>query len=189
MGNYLQSLKNVVKNKDKRVENIIFLIILLVVILVAINYIFATPSSKSSSNGQVVSNNTSNSNNINSSDNGVSSLKSDTEHKLEEILSQITGISDVSVMITYSQDSKQTPAYNTKETEKSGEKTTEKSAIYNEDGSKKTVLLETVEMPKIEGAIIVAKGATTVEVRSKIANAVASVTNVAAYKIQVFEKK
>lgn len=188
MPNYLESIKNIVKSKDKRVENLIFLIILLVVVLIAINYIFMTPTSDKKNNNQVASNNTSSENNINDSDSSVQNLKSDTEQKLEQILSQISGINDVSVMITYSQDSKQTPVYDTKETEKNGEKTTEKSAVYNEDGSKKNVAIETIEMPKIEGAIVVAKGASTVEMRSKIANAVASITNVAAYKIQVFEK-
>ena len=41
---------------------------------------------------------------------------------------------------------------------------------------------------KVEGIIIVAKGANTVEIKSKIATAAAMAVNVPVYKVQVFEK-
>lgn len=44
-------------------------------------------------------------------------------------------------------------------------------------------------MPKIEGAIIVAKGASGVEMKSKIASTISSVTGIPVYKVQVFEKQ
>lgn len=186
--NYLETLKNITKNKEKRVENIVLLIILLVIILIASKYIFSgTSSNEKSSNSTSTESNINNSENINTSAENV--LKSDLETKLSNILSQIAGISDVSVVVTYSQDKKQNLVYNTKEEEKSGEKTTEKSVAYNEEGSTKTAIIESVEMPKVEGAIIVAKGASTVEMRSKIATAVSTLTNLPVYKVQVFEKQ
>lgn len=190
--NYLETLKNIAKDKNKRVENLIFLVILLVILLVAVNYIFNTE--KISSKNNDTSNNTSNNNNINSNSNtqnlsNVSNIQSELEVKLSNILSQISGISEVSVVITYSKDATTTPVYNTKEQEKSGEKTTEKTVAYNEEGNDKTAIIESVELPKVEGAIIVAKGANTVEMKSKIASAISNLTNVPVYKIQVFEKK
>ena len=80
-------------------------------------------------------------------------------------------------------------AYNTKESEKDGEKTSEKSVAYNEDGSKKTAIVESIEMPKVEGILVVAKGASSVDIRSKIATAIATVTGIPVYKVQVFEKQ
>ncbi len=188
--NYLETLKNIAKDKNKRVENLIFLVILLVVLLVAINYIFNTEKVPSKTND--TSNNTNSNNNINSNSQDLSNgtnLQSDLEAKLSNILSQISGISEVSVVITYSKDSTTTPVYNTKEQEKSGEKTTEKTVAYNEEGNDKTALIESIELPKVEGAIIVAKGANTVDIKSKIASAISNLTNVPVYKIQVFEKK
>lgn len=183
--NYLETLKNITKDKNKRTENLILLIVLLVILLVATKYIFTpqTNDNKTTTN----SNSTSNDVNINSNSNEV--VKSDLESKLSTILSQISGISDVSVVITYSKDTTTTPVYNTKEQEKSGEKTTEKSVAYNQDGNNKTAIIETVELPKVEGAIVVAKGASSVETKSKIASAISNLTNVPVYKIQVFEKK
>ena len=182
--NYLETLKNITKNKEKRVENIVLLIVLLVVILLAGKYIFAGNSDKT----QEKSNSTSKEENINVSSDSTDSVKLDLENRLSQILSEISGISEVSVVITYLQDNVQTPVYNTKEQVEEGKKTTEKNVAYNEDGSKKTAIIESVQMPKIEGAMIVAKGASTVEIRSKIATAVATLTNVPVYKIQVFEK-
>lgn len=185
--NYLETLKNIAKNKERRVENIVFLVILLVVLLISINYLFSSDDKKKESN-EASGNNTSTSLNINNNEESLQTSTTSLEKKLEQVISQIAGISDVSVLITYSQDSKQNIAYNEKEQEKNGEKTSEKSVAYNEDGSKKTAIVETIEAPKVEGAIVVAKGADSVEMRSKIANAIATVTNVAVYKVQVFEK-
>jgi stage III sporulation protein AG len=191
--NYLETIKNITKNKEKRVENLVFLVVLLVIFLIALKYIFTSDKDEFD-----LSNNTSQSSNINSNGNSKTeasqesngdTLNSNLESKLSTILSNISGISEVSVVFTYSQDSTSNPVYNTKEQEKAGEKTTEKSVAYNEKSGVKTAIIQSVEMPKIEGAIVVAKGADTVEMRSKIATAIATVTNIAVYKVQVFEKQ
>lgn len=185
MGNYLETLTNIAKSKDKKVENLIFAVILLVVVLIALSYIFKDDKEKNNNANLVVnSNNTSQNENINSSD----SMKTNMEQKMANILSQISGISDASVMITYSKDNTTTPIYNTKEYEKQGEKTVEKSVAYNEQNSSKTAIIESIEMPKVEGVIIVAKGSINVEMKSKIATAISALTNVPVYKIQIFEK-
>lgn len=186
--NYLETLKNIAKDKNKRTENLIVLIVLLVIILISMKYIF--PSSNSTkTNTQSNSNSTSTNSNINSSNTSNKTVSSDLENKLSTVLSQISGISDVSVVITYSKDTTTTPVYNTKEQEKSGEKTTEKTVAYNQEGNNKTAIIESVELPKVEGAIVVAKGADSVDMKSKIASAISNLTNVPVYKIQVFEKK
>ena len=43
-------------------------------------------------------------------------------------------------------------------------------------------------MPVVEGAIVVAKGANSVDIKSRIASAISAITNLPVYKIQVFEK-
>ncbi|MCX8074928.1 MAG: hypothetical protein N2749_05015 [Clostridia bacterium] len=188
MGNYLDTLKNIAKSKDKKVENLIFILILLVILLVAIGYIFSNTNKPNNTNtnllGSSDSNKTSGNQNINSS----GDPKDEMEKKLGNILSQISGISDVSVMITYSKDSKQTPVFNTKESQKNGETTSEKTVAYNEQNSSKTAIIESVEMPKVEGVIIVAKGAKTVDIKSKVATAISAITNVPVYKVQIFDK-
>lgn len=179
--NYLETLKNIAKDKKKRTENVVFLIILLVILLVAINYIFSDKKEDKSNISQTKENINSNKEKIESYDN--------TEKKLEVILSQISGISDVSVVLTYSKDAKQNIVYNTKEESTADEKSTERTVAYNEENGKKSAIVESVELPKVEGAIVVAKGASSVDMRSKVANAIANVLDVPVYKVQVFEKE
>lgn len=182
--NYLTTVKNTFKNKDRKTENLILLLVLLVILLISINYIFKTEDKNS--------NNTSSASNINNSVESSESSNNlggaNVEEKLENILSKINGIEDVSVMLTYSTASKQNVVYNTKEETNNEQSKTEKSVAYNEESGKKTAIVESTEMPKVEGIIIVAKGANSVEIKSKIATAAAMAVNVPVYKVQVFEK-
>lgn len=183
--NYLETLKNITKNKERRTQNLILIVVLLVILLIAINYIF---SDKNSSNSTSNKSNIINSDNTNVN-NDEMSQEINLEQKLADILSKISGISDVSVVLSYSKDTTQNIVYNTKQTEDGEKLSSEKSVAYNEDGSKKTAIVESVEMPKIEGAIVVAKGANTVDMKSKLASAVSTVTALPVYKVQVFEKE
>ena len=181
--NYLETIKNITKDKEKRTQNLVLLVILLVILLISINLIF----DKNSNNESNITKKAESDESVSSVSNNID--QTDLEKKLENILSQISGISDVSVVLTYSQDTKQNVVYNTKEEIKDGNSSKEASVAYNETSGSKTASVESVELPKIEGAIVVAKGANSVEIRSKIASAISSVTNIAAYKVQVFEKQ
>ncbi len=110
------------------------------------------------------------------------------EYKLSNILSQISGISDVSVALTYTNSGQSTPVYNTKETTNENQKTTEKNVAYNEKDGDKIAVISTIAVPDVEGAIVVARGASTVEIKSKIASAIATSVGIPVYKVQVFEK-
>ena len=128
--------------------------------------------------------------NIDSSENEkIKNSNSDLEEKLNVVLSQIQGISDVSVVLSYSQEEKQNVVYNTKEENAEGKSTTEKVVAYNEQSGSKTAIVESIETPKVEGAIVVAKGASSVDIRSKIASAISALVGIPAYKVQVFEKQ
>lgn len=182
--NYLETIKNIAKDKKRRNENLILLVILLVVLLISINYIFKdTKSNSTNLNSNIINNEEANSNST------IEKLSNNSlEQKLEGILSKISGISEVSVVLSYTKDTTQNVVYNTKEEEKEGEKTLEKQVAYNEESGKKTAIIESVEMPVVEGAIVVAKGASSVDIKSRIASAISAVTNLPVYKIQVFEK-
>ena len=119
---------------------------------------------------------------------------------LEEILSKINGVGAVKVMITYSETSKIIPVYNEESTEESTEekdtqggtrKVTQtdnkKEVIYEEKDGEKTLITQNIVSPKIEGAIITAKGANNSSVKTNIIQAVEAVTGLATHKIQVFE--
>ena len=122
------------------------------------------------------------------------------EERLENILGKIQGVGTVKVFINYSESSQTVAMYNensktstTEETDTSGgtrkvEQTdSDKEIVYQEENGKKTPILQKTLQPKIEGAIITAKGASNVNVKTNIIQAVEAATGLATHKIQVFE--
>ena len=61
-----------------------------------------------------------------------------------------------------------------------------KEIIYEETNGEKTPITQSIVSPKIEGAIITAKGAEDATVKANIIQAVEAVTGIASHKIQVF---
>ena len=86
-----------------------------------------------------------------------------------------------------------TKTSNTEENDTSGgtrkiqETDSQRDIIYQEENGEKTPITQKVIQPKVEGAIITAKGATSAEIKANIIQAVEAVTGLATHKIQVFE--
>lgn len=188
-------------NNKRKIENLVFLVIILIITVVIINYVWSGDKSSdkkvtNSAGKQLATTNngkTSTSNQNNSSD-SIS-----LEEKLENILSNIEGVGSVKVFINYSESSETVAMYNensktstTEETDKSGgtrkvEQTdSQKEVIYQEQNGTKTPIVQKTVEPKIEGAIITAKGAGDINVKTSIIQAVEAATGLATHKIQVF---
>ena len=82
---------------------------------------------------------------------------------------------------------------NTEESDTSGgtrkiqETDSQKEIVYQEDDGEKTPITQKIVQPKIEGAIITAKGANNADTKANIIQAVEAITGLATHKIQVFE--
>lgn len=195
-------------NNKRKIENMVFLIIILIVTIVIINYIWKGEKSSdktiTNSTGKQLATTenlktkTQNENKTKSIN--ETSISNDLEQRLEVILSNISGVGDVKVFINYSESSETVAMYNensktsvTEETDTSGgvrkveESNSQKDIVYQENnGSKVPIVQKTVE-PKIEGAIITAKGAKDINIKTSIIQAVEAATGLATHKIQVFE--
>lgn len=189
-------------NNKKKIENLVFLIIVLIITIVIINYVWngSSSSNKTITNSAgrelATTQNSQNTKQLQDSSNSKNNL----EERLEIILKDINGVGDVNVFINYSESSETVAMYNensktsvTEETDTSGgvrkveETDTQKEIVYQEDnGSKIPIVQKTVE-PKIEGAIITAKGASNINIKTNIIQAVEAATGLATHKIQVFE--
>lgn len=188
-------------NNKKKIENLVFFVIILIITIVIINYVW---NGKKSSNKTITNSagkqlattqsslSDSNLNNNNNSSN--------LEEKLESILSKINGAGEVKVFINYSETSETVAMYNensktsvTEETDTSGgirkveETDSQKEIVYQEDDGNKTPIVQKTIQPKIEGAIITAKGASNINIKTSIIQAVEAATGLATHKIQVFE--
>ena len=202
---FKNKLKEIIKSEDsdennkKKIENLVFFVILLIATIVMINYIW---NGKKSSNKTLT--NTAGKQ-LAMTDNSSSTSIKDSENleqKLESILSQIQGVGEVQVFINYSESSETVAMYNentktstTEETDTSGgtrkvESTnSQKELVYQEENGEKTPIIQKTVQPKIEGAIITAKGASNATVKTNIVQAVEAATGLATHKIQVFEMK
>ena len=183
--NYLETMKNILKDKKKKKENMIFIAVLLVVLLISINYIFS--DTKKEQKGIEIDNNTKE-----KADNNTQSQNTNTlEERLTQIINQVDGISDVSLIINYKDSGQSEYVFNTKETiaEEGNVLNLEKEVAYNESSGQKSAIKTSQNNPQIEGVIIVAKGIENSENKQKIQSAIASLLGIASYKVQVLNRR
>lgn len=205
LGNKLKKLINTDEEKQegnnkKKIENLVFLVVILIITVVAINAIWNGNSKKNKQeeNNQNSKQLAQNINNI--AIEASSSTSKELEKNLETILSKIQGVGEVKVFINYSESSEIIPMYNetsknsnTEETDTQGgvrkiqEQDSQKEIIYKEENGEKMPITKKVVEPKVQGAIITAKGASDVNIKTSIIQAVEAVTGLATHKIQVFE--
>ena len=176
-----EKIKGMFLNKDKRIENLISLFIILVITMLIINNIIEEDNTNKEKNFQ---------NEIitNTIEFATVSDGNDLEARLENILESIYGISNVHVMITYSESNVIVPVYNINESrikEENKETISQDKQVLVDESS--NIITEKIINPKIEGAIITAKGANDSLNKSNIIAAVEAVTGLAMHKIQVFE--
>lgn len=180
-------------NPKRKRENLIVFLVILVITVICINVIWKKDTSKQSlprDNNVKLAQASSN-----IPEESISIQENTLEKRLEEILKKMSGIDDVKVLITYSETNQIVPLYNEQEKEtvtSDGQKTerdASKEVVFEENGSTKTPVLQTTKLPKMEGAIITAKGAQDIEVKANIIQAVEAATGLSSNKIQVFEMK
>ena len=197
LNNFFGKKEDGQENNKRKIENLVFFVIILIITIIAINLIWndnkkeevkqeESEKTKVLANENVVETKTNNNDTLST--------------RLENILKQIQGVGEVKVFINYSESSEVIPMYNensqsstTEETDTSGgirkiqETDTQKDIIYQEENGLKTPMTQKVIEPKIEGAIITAKGAENIDVKTNIIQAVEAVTGLATHKIQVFQ--
>lgn len=112
------------------------------------------------------------------------------EKRLEEILSYISGVGDVSVMVTYYSSAEKSLAYEKKIDIKGdslngfgGESSDEKAVLA--DGE--PVVIQEIS-PEVRGVVVVAEGAENPTVNQNITKAVSTALGVAFHKICVLSK-
>lgn len=189
--------KKVEGNNKKNIENLVVFLILLIITIIAINTIWGEDKeSENVDDNTVYKQLASNIENSNISEN----CEYDLEDKLEDILSKIQGVGKVKVLITYSESSEVVAMYNesyvssiTEEEDTNGGKRkidqvdTDKEIIFEQKDGKSVPVTQKVVKPKIEGAIVTAKGAKDATVKTNIIQAVSTVTGLSSHKVQVFE--
>lgn len=185
-------------NNKKKIENLVFFVVLLIITIVIINLIWNGNSQTTKQDNNTSLKQLADSDSVAEVNNTTTA--DDLSNQLETILSKIQGVGEVKVFINYSESSEVVAMYNetskisnTEESDTSGgtrtiqETDSQKEIVYQENDGEKTPITQKVVQPKVEGAIITAKGAGNAEVKNNIIQAVEAVTGLATHKIQVFE--
>lgn len=193
--NKIQDLikKKTGKENKKSIENLVVFLILLIITVIAINTIWKKDEKQEdkSPSYKVLAEETKQESNI------LEETEYDLEKRLEDILYKMTGVGKVKVLVTYSQTSSIIPMYSetestslTEETDSGGGTRKQESSNINKEvitDEQNNAITKTVLLPKVEGAIVIAEGGGNATVKANIIQAVAAVTGIATYKVQVFQ--
>lgn len=179
-------------NNKKKVENLVFLLVILIVTVIAINMIWKDEPKDNNTTTDISKKLASN------NEEQIPYKEDSLETKLENILSNINGVGNVDVLITYNETEELIPVYNESDKKSTTNEVDSEggSRIIEQIDSSKEVIYQNDEIiiqkkisPKIEGAIITATGANNSTIKTNIIQAVEAATGLATHKIQVFEKK
>ena len=124
-------------------------------------------------------------------------ISSDTEmeDRLKRVLSKVDGVGDVDVIINYESTAERVPAFSedrqvskSDSQDTSSETTSEKSDIATVQGNGASEALVVKEnQPEVRGVIVVAQGAEDISVRMNLLNAVTTLLNVSADKVEILK--
>lgn len=183
--------KKTEEGNKKNIENLVVFLILLIITVIAINTIWKKDEKKETPSYKILAEETE----IES--NNYENNEYDLEKRLEDILYKMAGVGKVKVLITYSQRSSVVPMYSenestskTEETDSGGGTRKQETSNINKEvitDGQNNAITKTVVMPKVEGAIVIAEGGGNPNIKANIIQAVAAVTGVATYKVQVFQ--
>ena len=184
-------------NSKKTIENMIIFVVILIITILAINGIW---KGNKNQKAETKDSNKKLATKTQIEDNEEESEEKNKQKDLESILSNISGVGNVRVLLTYSQTSQTIPLYNedskisnTEEMDKQGgnrkisETDSKREVIFQEVNGESLPVIQSIVQPKIEGAIITAEGANDLKVKEYIIQAVEAATGLATHKIQVFE--
>ncbi|WP_209123085.1 stage III sporulation protein AG [Alkalihalobacillus sp. BA299] len=124
------------------------------------------------------------------------------ENQLREVLEQMIGVSDVSIMINLAETEKSvyernisTKHQKTDETDREGgtrkvdDLTRDEQVVIIRNGDSEEPLLVKKQKPEIRGVLVVAQGTDNIQVKSRVVEAVSRVLDVPAHRVSVMPKK
>ncbi|UOE95920.1 stage III sporulation protein AG [Alkalihalobacillus sp. LMS39] len=124
------------------------------------------------------------------------------ENQLKEVLDQVVGVSEVSIMINLAETERNVYERNTNtkeqvtdETDREGGKrkvedtTRDEQVVIVRNGDKEEAILVKQEKPEIRGVLVVAEGVENAQVKTWVVEAVSRVLDVPSHRVSVLPKK
>jgi stage III sporulation protein AG len=191
-GFFINRKKDGEKKKLSMVENLIIIVIIGVVIILATSFLTDSGNTEGTMNDSGSLGQNQDGNQGQPLD-GME-VVADMEKRLSELLSQVEGAGQVSVMIYADTSSEQIPAYNNEQDTRNDERTDGKSSEISEtkelalSGDDTPVILK-VMVPQIKGVVVVAEGAGDMLIREQLNNAVCTLLGIPEHRVQILKHK
>lgn len=174
MNKIKDALTLILKNDSKKVK-VIVAIGLVGIILIALSSLFqSNDKTKEVSDDSSVD---------------YSNYSKETEQKLTDIISSISGVGECKVMITFETGSEN--VYATDSEQKNDENSTDSKdeyVLYNSSNGEKALLIKE-KYPTVKGVSVVCDGGDNVEVREEVINTVTSLFNISTNRVSVSKIK
>lgn len=132
--------------------------------------------------------------NVTEEEDTMGMYKKEMEKELTEILSEIEGVGQVSVMITVGDSGKFVVEKDVHKSEDGKEDTLramekDETTVCNEDGQEKSPFVVNTLTPEIQGVFVVAEGGDDPNVKTRILEAVKALFQLESHKISIAKKK
>lgn len=174
MNKIQETLSKILKNDSKKVK-VIVAVGLVGIVLIAMSSLF-TPSNKEkdvSSESSI----------------DYSSYSKETEQKLTDIISSISGVGECKVMITFETGSENVYATDSElKNDENSSDSKDEYVLYNSSNGEKALLIKE-KYPTVQGVSVVCDGGDDVEVREKVINTVTSLFNISTNRVSVSKIK
>ncbi|WP_052712109.1 hypothetical protein [Domibacillus indicus] len=116
-------------------------------------------------------------------------LKKDYESELTRVLSQIEGVSNVSVIVNLASSERNVYEKNTVSTKGDSETTKDEQMAVVRNGDVESPVMTETRKPDIQGVLIVAEGVERVQVKKRMVEAVTRVLGVPVHRVAVMPGK
>ena len=184
------------KRKLTLTESLIVIIALGIIIILAGSYIANSNKKEEDAVGYISNGleDTPNDNISSMSSFDGQDVVSDIERRLAELLSNVEGAGEVSVMVYADTGSEMVPAYNNEQDTRNDEKTDGKSMEISENrqlalsGSDEPVILKVI-IPQIKGVVVVAEGADDILIKAQLNDAVCTLLGIPEHRVQILKHK
>ncbi len=183
------------KKKPSAFENLIAIVILGVIIILAASVFM---KSGDTSDTMKEASSLSSSNEAGNKAQGPNidgqEIVADIEKRLADLLSQVEGAGQVSVMVYADTSSEQVPAYNNEQDTRNDERNDGKSSEISETrelalGANETPVILKVVVPQIKGVVVVAEGASDILIKEQLNNAVCTLLGIPEHRVQILKHK
>ena len=154
------------ENNKKKIENLVFFLVILVITIIVINTIWKDDKNTRSDT---------NDNTKKLASQETTPTEESLETKLEQILSNISGVGNVDVLITYNETEELIPVYN------QSDKKTTTNEVDSNGGTRTVEEMDTSKEVVYQNEEVI--------IQKTIIQAVEAATGLATHKIQVFEKQ